>query len=102
MDLSLRGVRHAEQLGLRLYEGAKTHILGGHASGDRAGDNRAAAIARDIRSARSDLSAPRLGRCDSSLRLGLLIIDPCRHFLFVEVAFPSKSALGEQIGRAHV
>src|SRR3546814_14299189 len=63
--------------------------------GNGAGDDRAAAIARDIRSAGRDLGAAGLRRRGGGFCLRLLIVHTSRHFLLIKLAFPREVLLRE-------
>src|SRR3546814_16387527 len=69
-------------------------MFGSYPAGNRAGDNRTAAIARDIRGPGRDLGTPSFCCCNPGLRMRLFIIDAGRHLLFIELPLPREIALG--------
>src|SRR3546814_5217002 len=73
----------------------RTAILFPYTTLFRYGDDRAAAIARDIRSAGRDLGAAGLRRRGGGFCLRLLIVHTSRHFLLIKLAFPREVLLRE-------
>src|SRR3546814_15035589 len=73
----------------------RTAILFPYTTLFRYGDDRAAAIARDIRSAGRDLGAAGLRRRGGGFCLRLLIVHTSRHFLLIKLVFPREVLLRE-------